>query len=136
MGYELHITRKENWFDEDLTADISLEKWIELVNNDPEMRLDHEATATTTGSEAITVYSIGLSVWTAYPLDGINGNRAWFSYERGNICVKNPDKEIIQKMLAIAALLGAKVMDDEGEVYLPDHKPATTASAKKKWWQF
>lgn len=134
MGYELHITRKENWLDEDPELDISMKEWTDLVNNDPEMRLDHEATATKTGGETIIVYSEGLSVWTAYSREGIRGNDAWFSYDRGNICVKNPDTEIIQKMLLIASLLRAKVMGDDGELYTLED-PSAGTPLKKPWWK-
>lgn len=136
MGYELHITRRENWVDEDPAAAISLQEWIELVKNDPEMRLDNEATATTTGGDTITVDSEGLSVWTAYSRDGVRGNHAWFAYHGGNICVKNPDAEIIRKMQSIAVLLDAKVMGDEGELYIWDDNPVAMASRRKSWWTF
>ncbi|MCF3110899.1 hypothetical protein LL912_19090 [Niabella sp. CC-SYL272] len=133
MGYELHITRKEHWVDEDPALNISLKEWTELVNNDPEMRMDHAATATTS-DDTITAYAEGLSVWTAYSRDGIMGNHAWFAYHGGNICVKNPDAEMIHKMQSIATLLDAKVMGDDGELYIREDKPA--ASREKSWWKF
>lgn len=136
MGYELHITRREHWVDEDPALNISMEEWTALVNNDPEMRLDHEAAATTTGGETITVHSDGLAVWTAYSRDGIMGNHAWFAYHGGNICVKNPDAEIIHKMKSVATLLQAKVMGDDGELYIQEDKQAAAASQKKGWWKF
>ncbi|MDU0308687.1 hypothetical protein [Rhizobium sp. 10PS4] len=34
MGYDLHITRKVNWFD--ASPSITLDDWLEYVANDPE----------------------------------------------------------------------------------------------------
>ncbi|MCD2424928.1 hypothetical protein LQ567_19245 [Niabella pedocola] len=133
MGYELHITRRENWADEDPAAAISLQEWMELVKNDPKMQLDHEATAATTSGDAIAVDSEGLSVWTAYSRDGIEGNHARFSYHAGTIDVKNPDAEIIDKMLAMAMQLRAKVVGDDGELCAPNNKSGATISSKKSW---
>ena len=44
MGYEIHITRKTEWFDED-GPEISLEDWKAYIASDPEMRLDGYAEA-------------------------------------------------------------------------------------------
>ena len=59
----------------------------------------------------------GLSVWIKYSGDGLKGNHAWFDYREGNIVVKNPDDEIVNKMLDIAERLDAKVQGDDGEIY-------------------
>ena len=117
MGYDVHITRKENWFDEDETYNISIEEWKEIVANDPEMRLGNFAQATTTNGDTLRVENDGLSIWTKYSGDGVNGNHAWFDYYKGTIVVKNPDTEIIAKMISIAEKLKAKVQGDEGEIY-------------------
>ena len=117
MGYDLHIVRRQNWFDEDATKDISLQEWVNYVNGDADMRLDNYAAATTIEGEKTITVSEGLSVWTAYSKDGINGNHAWFGYYEGCIAVKNPDDEIIKKMVEISIKLNAKVQGDDGEFY-------------------
>lgn len=117
MGYELHITRQENWFDEEDSNQISFDEWIKILDEDKEMRLDNLAEATNANGESISVGSEGLCVWTKYSGNGMNGNYAWFDYHRGNIDCKNPDNEIIRKMLDIAERLNAKVQGDEGEIY-------------------
>lgn len=117
MGYDVHITRKENWFDEDETHNITIEEWKEIVANDPEMRLDNFAEATTTNGDNLRIENEGLSVWMKYSGDGLDGNHAWFEYAQGNIDVKNPDREIIIKMLGLAEKLNAKVQGDDGEIY-------------------
>lgn len=148
MGYDLHITRQQGWFDEDETKQITLQEWLDLVATDPDMRLDNYAEATTTDEKAtIRVESEGLSVWTKYSGNGVRGNYAWFYYSRGNIVCKNPDDEILDKMLEIAEQLQAKVQGDESEIY--DRSADGTITCKhltdshskqpgdkKPWWKF
>jgi hypothetical protein len=93
-----------------------LDEWKELIASVQEIRLYNFANATTT-SGTLWVESEGLAVWTKYSGDGLNDNHAWFDYRDGNIVVKNPDNEIVTKMLDIARQLRAKVQGDEGEVY-------------------
>ena len=144
MGYDLHITRQENWFDEDNNKKISLDEWKGFLLADLEMRLDNFAEATTPSGETIKVEIDGLSVWTKYSGNGLDGNFAWFDYNKGNIVCKNPDNEIINKMLIIAEQLDAKVQGDEGELYeLTGDKKITTRQLtdnnnhkEKPWWRF
>jgi hypothetical protein len=145
MGYDVHITRQDNWFDQDDIKRISLEEWLNYVANDADIRLDNYAEATTSNSETIRIESEGLSIWTAYSGNGVWGNYAWLNYDFGNIVVKNPDKEIISKMVDIASSLNAKVQGEEGEVYhsMPDVKITSgqvdgseTKRKNKAWWKF
>ncbi len=119
MGYDVHITRKENWFDES-GPQIRLEEWKALVLADPDMRLDGYATAVVGDGSILRVDSEGLAVWTAYAGTGIEGNMAWFDFSQGNVIVKNPDSAILDKMWRIAGKLGAKVQGDDGEEYGAD----------------
>ena len=116
MGYELHITRAAHWTENE-TAPISLKEWGDYVAADPEMRMDNFAEATMAQGDTIRIEEEGIAVWTAYSGHGIGGNMAWFRHWRGEITVKNPDREIIDKMKQIAEVLGARVMGDEGELY-------------------
>lgn len=146
MGYDVHITRRDNWVDENDPRVISLEEWKDLVANDPEMRLDNFAEATTAKGESIYVESDGLSVWTKYSGDGLDGGHAWFDYDNGEIVVKNPDDEILVKMIEIAGKLNAKVQGDEGEIYelsggnVVISRHVSNSSKKvndnKPWWKF
>lgn len=139
MGYDIHITRQENWFDEDANKKISLDEWKSFLVNDPEMRLDNFAEAVTTSGDQIRVESDGLAVWTKYSGNGLDGNFAWFDYSNGNIVCKNPDDEIIKKMLDIAQRLNAKVQGDEGELYEPTVGKEITdkqLNQEKPWWKF
>lgn len=119
MGYDVHITRKENWFDES-GPQIRLEEWKALVLADPDMRLDGYATAVVGDGSILRVDSEGLAVWTAYAGTGIGGNMAWFDFSQGNVIVKNPDSASLDKMWRIAGKLGAKVQGDDGEEYGAD----------------
>jgi hypothetical protein len=115
MGYEIHITRKENWFDDE--PKISLDEWKSYIASDPEMRLDGYAEAALPSGNVLRVESDGLSVWTAYSKHGVDGGMAWFDFRTGNLVVKNPDSEILAKMWMIAEKLQARVQGDEGEIY-------------------
>jgi membrane protease YdiL (CAAX protease family) len=117
MGYDVHITRKANWFDEEADAAITLQEWKEYVAADPEMRLDDYAEAPLPTGGFIWTVSEGLCVWTAYSGNGQNGNYAWFAWHEDRIVVKNPDSEILDKMKRIAEVLAARVQGDEGEYY-------------------
>ncbi len=131
MGYDVHITRKENWFDEDGSDNISVTEWTEYIKRDSEMRLDNFAEATATNGEYVRVEAQGMSVWTKYSKDGLGGNHAWFWPSNGNIVVKNPDIEIRNKMIDIAGHLNAKVQGDDGEFY--DAKE--TIIERRPWWK-
>ena len=105
MGYDVHISRKDEWFSDE-GNEISLDEWKQYVESDPDMRLDNFAEAKTPEG-VLRVESEGLSVWVGY-----SGHEA-----DGNIKVKNPDEEILKKMFSIAQSLDAKVQGDECEIY-------------------
>jgi len=139
MGYEVHITRKENWFDEG--PEISLVEWLDLVGADPEMRNDGYAEAIVGGGSVLRVDDPSMSVWIAYSGHLQDGNMAWMWYGQGNIAAKNPDVEILRKMADIARRLSAKVQGDEGEVYGADGQLISEAGLhprqiSKPWWRF
>jgi len=140
MGYEIHITRQRNWFENNGAFEISISEWLTFLAEDSEMRLDNFAEATTSDGEIIRLESEGLAVWTKYSGDGINGNHAWFSYINGNIIVKNPDDEIIYKMLKISFILKANVQGDNGEFYQLLNENVFIRHVDKKegeqWWKF
>jgi hypothetical protein len=118
---------------------VSLEEWLAYVASDSEMRLDNYAQVEVDG-HVLRHESEGIAVWTAYSGHGVGGNLAWFHYSDGNVDVKNPDREILGKMLQIAGQLGAKVQGDEDEVYscvedLPCEEPIETRP-RRPWWRF
>jgi hypothetical protein len=116
MGYELHITRAEEWRQSKLNP-ISLDQWLAYISSDPEMRLDQCATATTPVGDTLNYQSQGLAEWTEYSRNGKDGNFAWFDWQNGEVVVKNPDEELIGKMCRIAQALHARVQGDDGKFY-------------------
>ncbi len=140
MGYNLYITRKDNWTDEETNGLISMNEWKQVVSADPDMRMDNKVDATVNG-KTIRMEEEGIAVWTAYSLAGKNGNQAWFSFDDGMITVKNPDNEIINKMLSIAKVLNAKVQGDDMEIYdeeeyKKEEQKRINKLNKKPWWKF
>ncbi|BDU21695.1 hypothetical protein [Dyella sp. GSA-30] len=146
MGYEIHITRKKEWLDND-GPNISLEDWKAYLSSDPDMRLDGYAEATSGNGDVLRVEHEGLAVWIAYSGHGVNGNMAWLYPGSAGIIAKNPDEEIRQKMFEIAQALGARVLGDDGEEYGADGElvvqedaaqadaAAKTKAPKRPWWK-
>lgn len=75
MGYDVHITRAEDWA-EPGGEQISLDEWLAYVAADPELRLDGAAGLEVPGEGTLHVEAAGLAVWTAYSGDGDGGNQA------------------------------------------------------------
>lgn len=116
MGYDVHITRKADWFDEEGPT-ISIDEWKAYIASDPEIRLDGFAEAVVGGGAILRIEQDGLAVWTGY---SNKENSVWIGPSSEGISVKNPDVEILRKMFEIAQALNARVIGDEGEEYGAD----------------
>ena len=110
MGYELHITRKANWFDDG--PDIPEAEWHTYVRADPEMTMSGLAEVALPDGGMLRYENSGLAEWR-----NAGKEKVWFDYRNGRVVVKSPDEEIIGKMVSIAIALGAKVQGDDGEIY-------------------
>ena len=101
MGYNLYITRRKFSFDEDGPS-ITADEWRALVDADPELSFNRS-------DDPLTAFWSGEC---EYP-------DPWFAYSEDYACIdtKNPDHAIVNKMLEMAAKLGAKVQGDDGEIY-------------------
>jgi hypothetical protein len=99
MGYDVHITRADNWA-ENQGFEISTEEWLNLVQE------DHELIPMPENGKYFVIWH----GTTKYP-------ETWFNWSNGNIDTKAPDKATFHKMLQIALKLNAKVQGDEGELY-------------------
>ena len=99
MGYDLHITRRKLWLDDN--DDITLDEFISHVRNDPEFRYPG-------------VNGDDYADWRSPK----SGYESWLCWSSGQIDTKNPEPEFIDKMVAVARTLRAKVQGDDGEVYL------------------
>jgi hypothetical protein len=143
MGYEFHITRKDNWYDED-GPEITLDEWLAVVSDDPEMRLDGQAKVQLPGGRTLRTEDESMAVWTAYSEHNEHGTMVWmWRSSLGNVDAKNSDGEIIQKMCRIAQRLSAKVQGDESECYgldgnvIPESVPKRVYPQERKpWWRF
>ena len=104
MGYDLHITRRKDWSDPG--HDIAAEEWLAYVDQDPELALSPEN--------------------GPYPAKWSGKSKcpnSWLDWFHGNIYTKNPDEALIDKMVAIAQALRARVRGDDGEIYHSGHEP-------------
>lgn len=137
MGYDVHITRKANWFDRE-GAGITIEEWKALIAGDQELRLDGHAQVSLEDGRVLRTESPGLAVWTSYSGHGAEGGMAWIDLRNGNLVVKNPDGEIIGKLWSIAEALNAKVQGDDGEHYDADGiiSQQRRIPQQRRWWKF
>lgn len=101
MGYDLHITRKECWAEEEDKRCITSQEWQTYVENDPDVISNPE-----NPQEDNYLYIRAAGDW---PL--------WFNPRLGNIYTKNPEQDVIEKMLKIAQALNARVQGDDQEFY-------------------
>ena len=62
MGYDVHITRKNDWSDTEGPV-ITRDEWFEYVGGDASMRLEREAIVSNESGEAFSVQDETLSVW-------------------------------------------------------------------------
>lgn len=76
---------------------------------------------------------ISLEAWVAH-VRSDPGNHAWFDLQNGCIVVKNPDTEILHKMLRVAARFDAHVHGEDGEDYGADGD-AAAKDADTPWWR-
>jgi len=145
MGYELHIVRNEEWWDEEIGGGIPLADWSALVDADDTMRMDGFAEVVLPDGSTLRTENEGLAVWTEYAGNEVGGNQAWFDFRDNAIVVKNPDQEVLTKMLEIATSLNAKIVGDDGEEYKypADHSVQSREmmqqmrkGQRKPWWRF
>ena len=108
MGYDLHITRKEHWSDED-GSEISLSEWVKYSQNDSDIKPDPD----NPGDENWMIIS---DSWS-WPI--------WWE-KNGELRTKNPEPAAIQKLISIAIALDARVLGDDGEIYRNDSSGAVT----------
>jgi hypothetical protein len=100
MGWELHMTRADDW-SQSADRPITAEEWLAVVAADPELHID----------EANGRY---FAVWS-HPRSKSDGG--WFDWADGQVSTKQPDRPVLKKLLQLADKLGATVQGDDGEVY-------------------
>jgi len=135
MGYDVHITRKEDWSGDD-GPEISREEWLGFVGNDKSMRLERDTVVENDQGEAFSVQDETLAVWTEWANREEGKSEAWMWHSHGNVMAKNPDRAMLQKMFLIADTMGGKLQGDEGEVYNSIGEVDRADRGKKRWWKF
>ena len=135
MGYDVHITRKQNWSDGDGPV-ISREDWLTYVGGDKSMRLETQAVVSNDRGEEFSVQDETLAIWKDWPARVEGKNEAWMWYSSGNVMAKNPDDAMLRKMFLIADVLGAKLQGDDGEIYNSIGQVDRQDRSKRRWWKF
>ncbi|MET9396089.1 hypothetical protein [Kitasatospora sp. NPDC002965] len=107
MGYDLHITRRENWWDEEGEV-ISTMEWEAAVAADPDLVLVPTPEGWQGGTE-----------WVAETVPRNEGKSRpeplWWRV--GRIAAKHPSDALVAKMCQLAKVLDARVQGDDGEYY-------------------
>ena len=98
-GYDVHITRKENWFDETGPC-ITAKDLQRLLKADKSVRADKE----NPGPNFVVTLP-----GEQFPL--------WLSHDKCNLETKNPSPNALKKLSAIAKFLDARAQGDDGETY-------------------
>jgi len=96
MGYDVHITRANNWA-ANSGSQIDATEWMNVLQQDPDLATDPE------NGEFAAKY--------------LKESEGWLDWFDGNIFTTNPTRPTVAKMLEIAQRLQAHVQGDEGEVY-------------------
>ena len=138
MGYDIHITRKDDWADDEGPV-IELDEWLGYLAIDKSMGLDQDREAERDSAVATGAKAASLAIWKDWPSgDGENFAEIWHS--QGNLMASDPDIAFRQKMFLIADALGAKVQGNKGEVYNsigdPENRPRRSGTrAGRPWWK-
>jgi hypothetical protein len=115
MGYEVHITRKTNLFDEG--PEISLEEWEAYADSDPLLSVHGWVTWRIDGN------SVRAKIFVVR--EAGNPDTAALCWYRGDISAKNPSPAGIVHMVSIADRLNAKVQGDDGEFFDAQGNPVS-----------
>lgn len=111
MGYDLHIIRGENWWEQ--KVEIPTAEWLAEVEACPDLRLDGFVEAATPEGASVRYENPSLATWLGHP----SGAPVPLDFCEGEVVVKNPDDSTIDRLKVLATRLGARVQGDEGEFY-------------------
>lgn len=144
MGYDVHITRAEEWFDSEQMP-ITLDEWLACVRDDPELRLEGAARASIAGGQMLEMELPGLAVWTAWSQHVELDALVYLWHSDGCVDCRGIDREVTAKLYRIAQNLGARVVGDDGEEYgpdgevradgRPDEAEPPDAAPRHSWWR-
>ncbi|MBT8415866.1 MAG: hypothetical protein KJO42_00340 [Silicimonas sp.] len=141
MGYDLYITRKDDWSDTS-GPDISMDDWTEYLFIDKSLEIDARRAAEIDPRVASHAKEPTHTRWLDWPARVPDENEAWMWIEQGNIVATDPDIDFRRKLFLIADGLEARLMGTDGEVYDSIGEPEsgrsrlTEKGAKRAWWKF
>lgn len=141
MGYDVFITRREIWSDED-GPDITLSDWLAYLSIDPSLQRDAQFDSGR-GSSNGGYQEPTHVIWTEWPGQG-DGKEARFYLEDGNVVAKDTDAAIRQKLFVMAHVLEGKLQGAKGETYNSigendkkgRRRSKQAPGQEKSWWRF
>jgi hypothetical protein len=110
VGYDLHVIRGEDWCE---PVEIPAEDWRVAVDAARDLRMTGFVEVTTPAGATLRYENPGLAEWFGHP----SGVAVPFSFDRGQVVVKDPDPPTIARLIELAARLDARVQGDDGEFY-------------------
>lgn len=128
MGYDLHISRREHWADDEAGNSISLEEWRAYVDADLELRW-------------ADVVERDTALWFVREEDRERDDLPWLWWTMDEVRSKGQTVETTRKMWLVAQALRANLQGDDGERYgadgemIPEPQRVREGSAKP-WWKF
>lgn len=139
MGYDLHITRRQDWADPD-GPEITLEDWLEYLTIDPSLEKDIEFESQVDPAVATGAKEPTMVLWNEWPSRG-DGNEARLWLSHGNVMATDADVDLRRKMFVMADVLNARLQGDNGEIYNSIGEPEgrksrRSSGGKRPWWRF
>ncbi|WP_238015036.1 hypothetical protein KZZ52_33900 [Dactylosporangium sp. AC04546] len=104
MGYDLHITRAEDWLDAEARP-IGRDEWNSYAGRHPDMVAEGWVEWADVGREPIYDWPSG------------NEERSSLSWRNGEVVVTGVYTDHLPGLVTIAADLGANLIGDDGERY-------------------
>lgn len=141
MAYDMHITRKTDWADQD-GPEIEREEWMAYVLIDKSLQLDRDRAEAVDPRVASRTKEPTHVRWTGWEgrMEGVR--EAWMWLENGNVMASDADAAFRRKLFLVADSLNARLMGDDGEIYNSNGEPEsgraklTEDGRKRAWWKF
>ena len=127
MGYELYITRADNFWETN-EQPILEDEWENVANADPDLEKSQDDWYQRSNEDGS---SEQFHPWIikSHP------ERQPLWYMDGAINTKNPDEAARKKLFDLSQKLNAKVLGEEGETYNAEGNQHVITSVKKPWWK-
>lgn len=140
MGYDLFVTRREDWSDEG-DPKITLIDWMDYLAIDKSLEIDRERAEIIDPRVAAHQKEPTHTRWLDWPGREPGVREAWMWLEQGNIVASDPDRAFRCKLFLIADGMGGHLMGEDGEIYNSVGDPEKAArrvvgsSSSRRWWK-